>query len=98
MDLKTGQGVEILSEQDKTILDKLNKQRVNFIFLRILIKIFIDRKMLNVKKMIQQYQLRINVLMKKKMNLKNGIDMKHNMMMLQNKIEHHLISLNIKLN
>ncbi len=29
MDLKTGQGHEILSEQDKTILDKLNKQRVN---------------------------------------------------------------------
>jgi hypothetical protein len=29
MDLKTGQGHEILSEQDKTTLDKLNKQRVN---------------------------------------------------------------------
>jgi hypothetical protein len=29
MDLKTGQGHEILSEQDKSILDKLNKQRVN---------------------------------------------------------------------
>jgi len=27
MDLKTGQGHEILSEQDKTTLDKLNKQR-----------------------------------------------------------------------
>jgi hypothetical protein len=29
MELKTGQGHEILSEQDKTTLDKLNKQRVN---------------------------------------------------------------------
>ncbi len=32
MNLKTGQGHEILSEQDKTTLDKLNKQRVNSIF------------------------------------------------------------------
>jgi hypothetical protein len=31
MELKTGQGHEILSEQDKTTLDKLNKQRVNSI-------------------------------------------------------------------
>ena len=28
MELKTGQGHEILSEQDKTALDKLNKQKV----------------------------------------------------------------------
>jgi hypothetical protein len=32
MDLKTGQGHEILSEQDKTTLDKLNKQRVKSYF------------------------------------------------------------------
>jgi hypothetical protein len=31
IDLKTGQGHEILSEQDKSTLDKLNKQRVNSI-------------------------------------------------------------------
>jgi hypothetical protein len=31
MDLRTGQGHEILSEQDKSSLDKLNKQRVNSI-------------------------------------------------------------------
>jgi hypothetical protein len=32
MNLKTGQGHEILSEQDKTTLDKLNKQSVNLYF------------------------------------------------------------------
>jgi hypothetical protein len=31
IDLKTGQGHEILSEKDKSTLDKLNKQRVNSI-------------------------------------------------------------------
>jgi len=31
INLKTGQGHEILSEQDKSTLDKLNKQRVNSI-------------------------------------------------------------------
>jgi len=29
MNLKTGHGHEILSEQDKTAIDKLNKQRVD---------------------------------------------------------------------
>jgi hypothetical protein len=102
MDLRTGQGHEILSEQDKTTIDKLNKQNVNIIFIYLnltIIKLSVFcRKMLNVKKMKYQYHLKINDSMRKKMNLKNGIDMKHNMMMLQNKIEHHHIFLNIKLN
>ena len=38
MNLKTGQGHEILSEQDKTTLDKLNKQRVNPILMLLKIK------------------------------------------------------------
>ncbi len=40
MNLKTGQGHEILSEQDKTTLDKLNKQRVNLILMLLKIKIY----------------------------------------------------------
>ena len=34
MELKTGQGHEILSEQDKITLDQLNKQKVNATYIR----------------------------------------------------------------
>ena len=82
MNLKTAQGHAILSQQDKTALDKLNQAQVTphlDMLIPFIVSSLMYRKMQTVRRRMIQLRLpKTNSWMKKRMNWKNGIDMKRN--------------------